>query len=91
MAEDDEGRNGGHLSERVNVRFTKNEMAWLRDQATRMNPKESVAYMVRACVVGFRHITTQPLIETLKPLPEPLPGKLRPATTVHKPPQRSAK
>jgi hypothetical protein len=69
-----EGRTHGddYLSERLNVRFTPNEMEWVRAQARGMNPPVSEAYIIRGCVVGFRQITARPLIESLKPLPVPL-------------------
>lgn len=72
------------MSERVNVRFTPNEMEWIRAQARGMNPPVSESYIIRGCVVGFRQITTRPLIENLKPLPTAHPPRVSrrpPATT----------
>ncbi len=73
-----------YLSERINVRFTPNEMEWIRSQARGMNPPVSESYIIRGCVVGFRQITSRPLIENLKPMTVDENGPTRqrkPATT----------
>lgn len=77
-----------YLSERLVVRLTPNEMEWIRAVARKMDPPVSEAYVVRGCIVGWRQITTHPLIESLKPLPVPLDGEAPATTTLHKPRRR---
>ena len=79
----DERRTHGdyYLSERVTIRLTPNEMEWVRAQARGMNPPVSESYILRGCIIGFRQITSRPLIENLKPLGEPLDGGGQPPTT----------
>lgn len=88
---EDAGHGGDHqLTERINVRLTKNERAWVRSVASGMKPPTTESYVVRACVVGFRQITARPLIESLQPLPpEALGERRQPATTPHKGGRRS--
>ena len=84
MSEDGDGDR--HLTERVNVRLTPREREWVREMAARMKPPTTEAYMIRACIIGFRTITARPLIESLAPLPlDALGPRRQPATTPHKP------
>lgn len=86
MSEGVEGPHRDHrLTERLVIRLTPNEMAWIRAVARGMDPPVSESYVARGCIVGWRQITTHPLIESLKPLTVPLDGAVPPTTNVHKP------
>ncbi|MBF6555490.1 MAG: hypothetical protein IVW52_04860 [Acidimicrobiales bacterium] len=82
MADEPTRSRGDHyLSRRITVRFSPNEMEWIRAQARGMSPPVSESYIVRGCVVGFRQITSRPLIENLKPLADPPDGGGQAPTT----------
>ncbi|MGH8981609.1 MAG: hypothetical protein ACRDWE_11450 [Acidimicrobiales bacterium] len=84
-------RSDHYLSEKVTLRLTPNEMEWVRSVARGMNPPVSESYVIRAALVGWRQVTSRPLIESLRPLPEPLDGERQPPTTLHNPRRRRAR
>lgn len=91
MSDGERSRSDDYLSEKVWVRLTPGERAWVQAVARGMDPPVSEAYVIRGALIGWRQITTHPLIESLKPLPIPMDGGGPPETTLHKPPRRSRK